>query len=204
MMTFRRDAEIPTEKYRFYERAYSVLSSEHDASKEFYTRRLSTGLSAEQFAACFAYFCAVTYSESKLTFTELEIKHYLDRFKDKVTAEMIKDVRVNDIENLTVKNFIYDAANNLCLLRHDEVNYDFIHRSFQDYFCARYFHSLVDEDLELLIRVFDTNDAMKKDELTLSMLFDMKPAATEKYMFVPYLNDLFERCDRGNGIWSFL
>ena len=204
MMTFRRDAEIPTEKYRFYERAYSVLSSEHDASKEFYTRRLSTGLSAEQFAACFAYFCAVTYSESKLTFTELEIKHYLDRFKDQVTAEMIKDVRVNDIENLTVKNFIYDAANNLCLLRHDEVNYDFIHRSFQDYFCARYFHSLVDEDLELLIRVFDTNDVMKKDELTLSMLFDMKPSATEKYMFVPYLNDLFERCDRGNGIWSFL
>ena len=204
MMTFRRDAEIPTEKYRFYERAYAVISSEHDASKDLYKRRLATGLNADQFAACFSYFCAVTYADSKHAFSELEISHYLERLKDKIKAGIIKDVKMSDIENISIKNFTYDATNNLCLLYHDEINYAFMHRSFQEYFCARYFHSLVDEDLENLIPIFDNDDFRKDDDLTLSMLFDMKPAATEKYVFIPYLKELFDNCEHHDGVWTFL
>ena len=204
MFVFKNEAEMPTEKYRFYERAYAVLSIEHDASKDQYVRRLTTGLNANQFAICFSYFCAASYAESKVSFALDDIKRYLARLRKKVEDGKIAGITLAEISAITPEQFAYDASNNLCLFYRENLSYVFMHRSFQEYFCARYFHSLLDRELQRVIKLFDKNDLRKKEDLTLPMLYDMKPAAIEAYMFVPYLQNLFEQCDREYKIWTFL
>jgi hypothetical protein len=109
-----------------------------------------------------------------------------------------------DLWQTNVDDFIYDATNNLCIMYQDGLNYGFIHRSFQEYFCAKFFHSQLDEELENIIPVFDCNDETKKDDTALPMLFDMKPMAVERYMILPYLRTYIGVCEATKGIWTFL
>lgn len=193
MLTFEMDAEVPSVKYLFYQEAYTVLSRRHDAMKDGYSRKLATGWNANQFADYFAYFCAITYSDGKISFTLTEIEHYFRLLKKKYN---IKDVTTDD--------FIYDLINNLCLMYQDGLSYSFIHRSFQEYFCAKYFNAQLDELLVHVIHLFDRDDRTKKVDTALEMLYDMKPKAVEKYMIIPYIKGLIEDCESKDGIWTFL
>ena len=40
--------------------------------------------------------------------------------------------------------------------------------------------------------------------MSLSMLYDMKPQAVERYLILPYLQDFIRKCDEGKGLWTFL
>lgn len=40
--------------------------------------------------------------------------------------------------------------------------------------------------------------------MALSMLYDMKPQAVERYLILPYLQDFIRKCDEGEGLWTFL
>lgn len=193
MMTFEMDAEVPLVKYLFYQEAYTVLSRRHDAMKEGYSRKLATGWNANQFADYFAFFCATTYNDGKVSFTLTEIEQYFRMLKKKYG---IKDVTTDD--------FIYDLINNLCLMYQDGLSYGFIHRSFQEYFCAKYFNAQLDELLVHVISVFDRDDRTKKVDTALEMLYDMKPKAVEKYLIIPYIKKLIEDCENKDGIWTFL
>jgi hypothetical protein len=86
----------------------------------------------------------------------------------------------------------------------DGLRYSFIHRSFQEYFCAKYFNAQLDELLVYVIPMFDRDDITKKGDSAIEMLFDMKPKAVEKYLILPYLKSLIEDCEKKNGIWTFL
>ena len=204
MFVFKTEAEIPSEKYKFYERAYEVLSSEHDASKDLYVRHLTTNLNADQFATCFAYFCAASYADGNISFSHTDLQHYIGRLKDKIKSGIITELTLDEVQDVDANKFAYDSTNNLCLMYKEAFSYNFIHRSFQEYFCARYFHSLLDDNLQLIIPIFDTNDINKKNDLTLPMLFDMKPSAVERYVIVPYLKKLIDECEEKDGIWTFL
>ena len=193
MLTFEMDAEIPTVKHVFYQEAYAVLSKRHDASKDGYTRQMKTGWSSEEYAKYFAYFCARTYSDGKISFTYSDMEMYFTQLTKKY-----------ELHAVTVDDFIYDSLNSLCIMYQDGMNYAFIHRSFQEYFCAKFFHNQLDEHLKYLIPIFDCNDTTKKDDMTLSMLFDMKPQAVEKYMIIPYLEQFISECESKNGLWTFL
>ncbi len=101
-------------------------------------------------------------------------------------------------------DFIHDLINNLCLMYQDGPSYGFIHRSFQEYFCAKYFNAQLDELLVHVIPMFDRDERTKKRDTALEMLYDMKPKAVEKYLILPYLKGLIADCESKNGIWTFL
>lgn len=52
--------------------------------------------------------------------------------------------------------------------------------------------------------MFDKFNINKRDDMTLPMLFDMKPEAVEKYMIIPYLQKLIDFCENNYGVWTFL
>lgn len=135
LLIFKRNAEVPTIKYEFYQEAYNVLSVRHDASKDL-IRQLRTGCNASEFSNLFSAFCAITYGENKVTFSQPEMDKYFDDLKN-----------VFGLNNFTVDDFTFDVTNNLCLMYRDGLDYNFIHRSFQEYFCAKFLHGLLDEDL---------------------------------------------------------
>ena len=193
LLTFEMDADVPTIKYVFYQEAYTVLSKRHDASKDGYTRSLKTGWTTNEFEKYFCFFCAISYSRGKISFTYNDMDYFFQSMDKKY-----------DLGTATVDDFIYDAINNLCIMYQDGINYEFIHRSFQEYFCAKFFHKQLDEDLKRVIPIFDRNETTKKDDMALSMLYDMKPQAVERYLILPYLQDFIRKCDEGEGLWTFL
>lgn len=193
MLTFEMDADVPTVKYVFFQEAYAVLSKRHDASKDGYTRKMKTGWTSDEFAKYFSYFCAKTYSAGKISFTYSDMEKYCSDMFSKY-----------GLSSVSTDEFIYDALNSLCIMYQDGMNYGFIHRSFQEYFCAKFFHNQLDENLRYVIPIFDCKETTKKDDTALPMLFDMKPQAVEKYLILPYLEQFLAECENNDGLWTFL
>ena len=193
LLTFEEYAEVPSQMHIFYQEAYQVLANKHDSTKGGYKRPLVTGWKVSDFANYFSYFCAATYSKGKTRFTYDDFDMYFRKLKEHY-----------HITDVTTDDFIYDLCSNLCLMYEDGSKYTFTHRSFQEYFCARYFSRQKDKNLSMIIPVFDRNDQTKKTDTTLQMLFDMIPAKVEEYIILPYLQQLVEKCESENGVQTFL
>ena len=124
----------------FYHEAYVTLSQTHDAYKGAYKRPFRTKMSSEQLANYLAEFCTRTYCDEKYEMTERDIEKYLFR---------IKDVPFSS------EDFIYDLQKNLCLLSYEANCYHFVHRSFQEYFCALFFSKQKDKLLAKIGNFFE-------------------------------------------------
>lgn len=194
LMTFEQYAEIPSKMHVFYREAYVVLSQKHDANKGAYNRVLKTGLSADQFADFFAEFCARSYRDEKFEFTDVLFDKYFNSLNEKAKS----------LFPVTASNFRDDLVENMCLMYYEGGKYHFTHRSFQEYFCARYFSKQKDKTLKPIGDFFENKRSRNYTDKTFSMLHDMIPEKVEEYIFEPFLISLFDGCDRADGYWSFL
>lgn len=194
LMTFEKYEDIPSKMHTFYRKAFDALAQEHDANKG-YSRPLYTGLEADDFALYLAEFCALTYCDEKFELTKEEVFDYFNQMN-------ILTLR-NDPE-ATPGHFLDDLCENLCMLYFEDEKYHFTHRSFQEYFCAFCFNNQMDEDLKEIGDIFENMRSRNFADKTFSMLYDMKRVQINRYMFAPFLQDLFKECDREEGYWTFL
>ena len=193
LMTYSTFGEIPAKQHIFFSKAYDVLSRGHDATKGAYVREMHTKLTPEDFALYFSEFCARTYRDSVYEFT-----------KDTFTKYMNCVIKRNkEINHLKPNDFLLDLMENLCLMYQEANQINFIHRSFQEYFCAFFFTKQMDDTLYKVIDLFESKfDSCP--ERTFVMLYDMIPNRIDRYVFLPFLNKLWKECDVQNGYWSFL
>jgi len=189
LLTYEKYAKIPTKMHEFYRRAFDALSEKHDASKTGYMRLYKSKMFPEAIAKYFAEFCFRTYGDSKFELTKEEFARYFN------------DVQESRNTNVRPSDFAYDLCVNLCLM-YFEGKYHFTHRSFQEYFCALFFAEQSNEILGLAGEFFEKRRT--KGENVFTMLYDMIPDKVKAHIFVPYLQSLFERCDREDGYWTFL
>lgn len=194
LMTYNEFAEVPSKMHLFYQEAYTVLSKKHDASKGGYKRALETGISVDEFADIFSRFCAETYTDQKYEFSWTELDRYFRSLKS----------RYYKISEKSVNDFISDACSNLCLMFLDGSRYSFVHRSFQEYFCARYFASQKDKNLDKIGQMLDHNKLSKRNDTVLKMLYDMIPEKITEYMILPYMKRLMDKCNKEHGYYTFL
>lgn len=194
LMTYEKYEDVPSKMHNFYRKAYDALAQEHDANKG-YKRPLATGLSADDFAEYLAEFCALTYCDEKFELSKDDIHEYFGRLN---TLQ-----RRNDM-NATAENFITDLRDNLCLVYYENDKYHFTHRSFQEYFCALCFSKQKDKDLPDIGDIFENMRSRNFADKTFPMLYDMISAKVDEYMFVPFLERLFNECDDHEGYWTFL
>ena len=85
--------------------------------------------------------------------------------------------------------------------------YFFIHRSFQEYFAAVYFASAYDDTLNKVGKFFEERRSRSYYDRTFDMLYDMIPEKVERYIFLPFLQELIETCeksDENEAYWIFL
>ena len=195
LMTFEQYAEIPSHMYVFYREAYEALSIKHDASKGAYKRPLRTGLSADQFSVIFAEFCARTYMEEKYELTIEQMNIYFDQLKSKDKFSVGKSFDASD--------FIYDLTANMCLMFYEDNKYQFTHRSFQEYFCAFHFSKAKPEKIRAAGLRFEYRKNSYQDK-TFSMLYDMIPEKIEEYVFIPFLENFFEKYNIDEGYHDYL
>ena len=187
LMTFEQFAEVPSRMHLFYHEAYVTLSQTHDAYKGAYKRPFRTKMSSEQLANYLAEFCTRTYCDEKYEMTERDIEKYLFR---------IKNVPFSS------EDFIYDLQKNLCLLSYEANCYHFVHRSFQEYFCALFFSKQKDKLLAKIGNFFEKKRISYDN--TFGLLYDMIPEKVEEYIFLPNLKSFFEKYTGKDAYWNYL
>lgn len=200
LMTFEEYAEVPSKIYKFYEMAFETLAKKHDDTK-LLDREFRSGLSKDKIAQYFAKICFLSYKDEKIELTESDFKNYFDRCLR------------NSLEEITATNLLHDLSNNLCLLIQEGEKYHFVHRSFQEYFCAINFKSGFEkvstdrkETMSTGLISFFEGSRDNQSESVLEMLYDMVPEKVEEYIIIPKLEQILRDDDlRSNdGYWNVL
>lgn len=197
LMTYSAFGEVPAKMHVFYSKAYETMARLHDATKGSYKRPLHTGLTPEEFAKYFAQFCARTYTEEILEFSDMSFASYMNK--------VIKNIRSE--HEIKAKDFLLDLTDNLCIMYCEGGKYYFIHRSFQEYFAAVYFASDFEDKLQGVGDYFEGQQHRSYSNRTFDMLYDMIPEKVERFIFLPYLQRLLSKCSEGgveNEYWRFL
>lgn len=198
LMTYSSFGEVPAKMHVFYSKAYETMARLHDASKGSFKRPLHTNLTPEEFAKFFAQFCARTYSSEILEFDERLFTNYMDK--------VLKDIPSNH-KNITSRDFLLDLTNNLCIMYREGEKYYFIHRSFQEYFAAVHFASFYDAKLKRVGNFFENIKNRSYTDKTFDMLNDMIPEKIERFIFLPFLENLLKTySEKGPSeeYWEFL
>lgn len=196
LMTYKKHRGKPAQMHVFYQRAISVMAMEHDNTKGIgFQREYATGWEENEFIARFSYFCAQSYFEHVSSFSHADMSKYFSGIKH----------FFNITDSSDVIDFIHDVCNSLCLMHCDKITgtYSFIHNSFQEYLCAL-FISRQGSELQYAIPIFDVKDDKTYNDNTLNMLYAMARNDVIKYMFIPYMNNLINKCSEAEGIWTFL
>lgn len=187
LMTFEEYAEVPSKIHKFYEMAFETLTRRHDDTK-LLDRELKSKLSKDEIGEYFEKICFLSYKDEKYELTESEFNSYFERCQKNAPAK------------ISTYDYLYDLSNNLCLLLLDGGKYRFVHRSFQEYFCAknlkRGFEKVSTDKKESmsrgLISFFDSRDS--SGDTVLDMLYDMVPEKVEEFVIIPFLESIV-----GNG-----
>lgn len=182
LITYSQTNNIPTQRYIFYEQAYRAMASRHDATKGI-TRNFFTKLNERDFQKMFGQFCADSYADHNLKFT----RPMLDRYFQKVIDD-------NDLK-CSVDDFFKDVTEKLCLIYLDGSEYRFIHRSFQEYFAAYFFTTLMDDEYRDVYEVLLELDEKIVSDETVSMLCGLDTKKFEKYIVLPYIESFVEVSD---------
>lgn len=124
MITFEGYAEIPDSLHEFYRIAFDTLLRRHDAMKGQFLRQSHSACSTEQFKQIFSSFSVLTYSKSAFAFDR-------DRAVTFLRAAITQQGFDHDSELV-----LCDLIESICLLQQEGFEVSFVHRSFQEYFCA--------------------------------------------------------------------
>lgn len=198
LMTYSSFGEVPAKMHVFYSKAYETMARLHDASKGSFKRPLHTKLTPEEFAKLFAEFCARTYRDEILEFDSRTFSSYM--------AKVLKGTYAES-KGVLPRDFLLDLTDNLCIMYREGEKYYFIHRSFQEYFAAVHFASGYDTKLNKVGNFFEKMQHRSYSDRTFDMLYDMIPEKIERFIFLPFLENLMQECNKNGeneAYWEFL
>lgn len=182
LMTFDQYAEIPEKLHVFYACAFDAMYSMHDATKGGYKRELKSGLTSDQFKDVFSRFCFRTYIKGLFQFSRTDILHHIGEAG-------------SSISDFDASAYFEDLQVAVCLLCEEGLDYQFTHRSFQEYFTAYYLNMLDDEKQKKACRyLLKASGANLDADKALDMLRDMGEDRFEKNYIVPVLEEIKEGC----------
>ena len=197
LATYKRYRDVPTQLHLFFERAYNTLLSEHDFLKTGFRRRFYTSIDSMYYAQYFSEFCARSYDAKMLDFTAQQFCELME--------PVIRRQRLTN--GALPIDFLYDAVVSICIMYQEGYEYHFIHRSFQEYFTAKFYADRIATQPELVCSYFEHYEARWEGEATFEMLYGMKPQEMELLVMLPYHERLWEKCGDAKdkeSYWRFL
>ncbi len=172
LLTYHDTAHIPSKLSIFYNSAYEALFQKHDALKSGYQRARRTTLDIRDFERVFSTFCVRTYSKRQFSFPLTLALDEFDRCRSLTHLEF------------SPTDFLADAKQAVCLLVEEGQDITFAHRSFQEYFAARFVASAPPQAKAQLIKKFG---ASVGTDAVIPLLFEIDPFAVEQHYVLPAL-----------------
>lgn len=191
LLTFDYNGELPINRRSFFSKIFSTMLITHDREKEVIVeRRIQSCLSQEDLEKLWRIFCFITYMQNIITFDEYSINKSVDIAIAKFTGNYPKKY-----PELKRGGFLNDVINILCFIVEEGPNYDFIHRSFQEYYAAEFMLGLR-EDVQKRIFLEDRNIFYSENKELLQYL---RMIDEDKYIYTciaPIVSDLLEKYGR--------
>jgi hypothetical protein len=175
LLTYSQDAEIPNKLNVFYGNAYDALFQRHDAMKGGFKRQRYSSLDSQDFAGVFAGFSLASYDARSIQMARNQALDFI------VMASKITGI------NTEPEAFLADAIQSVCLLVDEGLWVSFAHRSFQEYFVARFIESASPDVQGTLILRYSTRFPQ---DSTLLLLNEINPALVNRLFLIPKLNEL--------------
>ncbi len=191
LLTYGQSADIPSKLNVFYNQAYEALFQRHDALKGAFQRVRQSKLDIQDFARVFAAFSIQTYDKRMFQMTRSDALDYVEKSK-----------RILQVK-FDANDYLLDAEQAVCLLIEDGLLIAFAHRSFQEYFVARFICDSKPEVQEKLIDRYSNHFIM---DSVFDLLSEMNPELIERCLIIPRLEHLQKRLKitRKVGITHFL
>lgn len=179
LLTFNNHASIPDKLNDFYEQAFATLFNMHDATKDSYVRDIRTGLGCEDFKTIFAYICFKSYFSDEFEFSEVKLRSYIQKSKEKF-----------DKIRFDIDDYQEDLTLSVCMLVKEGLSYRFSHRSFQEYFAAWYTCKLTDDvQSRLLTNWIKESNSVTSDSY-FTMLFNLQEEKVNKIILAPGIKQI--------------
>lgn len=170
LLTFDEYGDIPERKHVFYEKCFQVLLREHDSSKGRYRRQFKCMLSYEALEEVFTYFCVFSYLDRRFTFNRQDAINYISSALETTALKgNTEDIFVDFVESISI-------------LQNDAGHYEFSHRSFQEYFYAKF--AVKDRDLPLSDKINEIYETSHSDG-AIRMIADMDRTYFERDFLLP-------------------
>ena len=175
LLTYDSFGEIPEKRHTFYAKCFDVLAREHDASKGRYKRELFSQLAMDQLEDAFMFFCAMSYVERQFSFSEKE----MEKFVEDAVSSCGADAEVAAV--------VRDFTESISIMELVGLNYEFAHRSFQEYFYAKFV--ITDRKLTLKEKIGWLCSKFEFDD-TIDMIADMEKTYFEDEFLLPHTKAL--------------
>ncbi|MFC5469015.1 NACHT domain-containing protein [Cohnella suwonensis] len=186
LITYSQYAEIPDKIHLFYGQAFDALYSQHDATKSGYKRRMKTQLASDDFKSVVAAISISSYLDRVFSMTSDQLLSYLSQAKDLV------DIDFN------VDDFKADLVESVCLIMLDGLEYKYTHRSFQEYFAAKFIVSVNDEDQTDILRILSSKQISSfRVDNVLNLLFEMDKERFERNFIIPMIKEMISWLEDG-------
>lgn len=177
LLTYGYSADIPNKLSIFYNQAYEALFQRHDALKGAYKRSRETELDIQEFERILCSFCIQCYDKRKAKFSRMEALEFIDNAK-KITAIDYRSI-----------SYLTDLLQAVCILVEDGMFLTFAHRSFQEYFAARFIIRCHAETKSKLLHKY--LGYFQNDNLY-DLVFEMDTAFIESEVWIPFLDNFFK------------
>jgi hypothetical protein len=177
LLTYGQSADIPNKLNVFYNQAYEALYQRHDALKGGFKRKRYTNLDIQDYAKVFSSFCVQMYERRRFTFYRTEVVDALSK------AKIITNIEFN------TTHYLNDLLQSTCLLIEDGLTLTHAHRSFQEYFTAKFINEMKPE---IQKRLLDKLYRHLESDSVFELLFEMNQEMLEKQFILPNLETIFK------------
>jgi predicted NACHT family NTPase len=179
LLSYGQSASIPSKLSVFYNQAYEALFERHDVLKDGFQRQRATPLDIQDFGRVFAAFSLRAYDQRKLEFTSGEALEYIE------AAQALTGVHCKK------KDYLRDVIDAVALLVQDGIQIVYAHRSFQEYFAARFICEARSKVQEQLLKRYTRQREFVHSDNVLSMIYEMRPDLVETQYLIPELERFF-------------
>jgi hypothetical protein len=172
------ESRLPETVHEFYDLVFQTLLYRHDDQKEGYVRARKSGLGNYQFSVVFENLCFRSALKKQLRFTQ-----------DELTEIIAYSLELEGIDVSATDKYFNDIVKITCLLVRDGNEYQFLHKSIQEYFAARYVKRLPEEKAkEFYQKVIESPLRISFLDQTLHYLYEIDCYRSTKHFALPSIS----------------